>query len=91
MIAGFVAVLVFFFFLLFGSIAAAIAIGHLVNSLALGFLIVAGAWLLLGILIWTAKNRLLRIPIMNAIIGSLFSTDKEQEGDETNEEDKTPE
>lgn len=86
MIAGLVAALVFFFFLLFGSVAAAIAIGHQLHSLALGFLIIAGAWLLSGILIWISRNRLLRIPIMNAIIGSLFSSDKE---DETNEEDKT--
>jgi Putative Actinobacterial Holin-X, holin superfamily III len=83
MIAGIVAALVFFFFLLFGSIAAALAIGHQMDSPALGFLMVAGGWLLLGMIIWMAKNRLLRIPIMNAIIGSLFGTDKEHEEDET--------
>jgi hypothetical protein len=83
MIAGLVATLVFFFFLLFGSIAAALAIGNKLQSHSLGFLIIAGAWLLLGIMIWKAKNRLIRLPIMNAIIGSLFNTDKEYEEDET--------
>ncbi|MBI5858579.1 MAG: phage holin family protein [Sphingobacteriales bacterium] len=80
-IAAFVAVLVFLFFLLFGSIALAIVIGNLVGKLWLGFLIIAVAWLLSGILIWKTKERLLQIPIMNAILKA-FSGGK---GD--NEED----
>jgi hypothetical protein len=84
MIAGIVAALVFFIFLLFGSIAAALAIGHKLDSSAFGFLIVAGTWLLLGIIIWRAKNILIRIPIMNAIIHNLFSNDQEHEEDEKN-------
>lgn len=79
MIAGFVAVLVFLFFLLFGSIAAAIAIGNMIENLWLGFLIMGGVWLLLGIIIWKAKDRLLRIPIMNTILDSLFNHEKEDE------------
>lgn len=80
-IAGFVAVLVFLFFVLFSSIAAAIAIGNMMGKPWLGFLIIAAVWLLLGIIIWKAKNRLLRIPIMNAIINGLSGTDKDDEKD----------
>ena len=81
MLAGLVAVLVFFFFLLFSSIAGAIAVGNMLGRPALGFLIVGAVWLLLGIIIWKARSRLLQIPIMNAIIDSFFSNDKDHEED----------
>lgn len=68
-------------FLLMGSIAAAIAIGNMLHNSWLGFLIMGAIYLLLGLIIWGAKDRLLRIPIMNAIIDSLFSRDKNHEKD----------
>lgn len=80
-IAAFVAVLVFLFFLLFSSIAVAIVLGNLTGSLWLGFLIVAVVWLLSGILIWKTRERLLQIPIMNAIIKALSGTDNNDEED----------
>ena len=80
-IAGLIAGLVFLFFLLMGSIAAAIAIGNMLHNSWLGFLIMGAIYLLLGLIIWGAKDRLLRIPIMNAIIDSLFSRDKNHEKD----------
>ena len=80
-IAGLIAGLVFIFFLLFISIASAIAIGQALNNSWLGFLIIGATYFLLGIIIWKAKDRLLRIPLMNAIINSLFSHDKKHEED----------
>lgn len=71
-IAGFAAALVFFLFLVFAGIAAAIALGQWTGYMWLGFLIMAVVYLLLAIIVWTAKDRLLALPIMNAIIGSLF-------------------
>lgn len=69
MMAGFV----FFLFVLFGSGAAALAIGDAFGKPWLGWLLVAGFYLLLGLIIWWARERILRIPIMNAIINRLFT------------------
>ncbi|MBL7724553.1 MAG: phage holin family protein [Chitinophagaceae bacterium] len=81
MIAMLMAALVFFLFLVLLSIAAAIAIGQWLDSYWLGFLIVAGIVLLLGLIFWLAKDRLLRIPIMNSMIEALFEPEEEDEKD----------
>jgi ABC-type multidrug transport system permease subunit len=81
-IAGLAVALVFFLFLVFAGIAAAIALGEWTGKMWLGFLFVAGVYLFLSIIIWKAKDRLLSIPIMNAIISRLFDEhDKEDEKD----------
>ncbi|MBL7722316.1 MAG: phage holin family protein [Chitinophagaceae bacterium] len=79
-IAGLAAALVFFLFLVFAGIAAAIALGQWTGSMWLGFLIVAIIYLFLSFILWKGKDRLLALPIMNAIIGHLF--DEEEEKDE---------
>ena len=79
-IAGLAAALVFFLFLVFAGVAAAIALGQWTGYMWLGFLIMAVVYLLLAIIVWTAKDRILALPIMNAIIGSLF--DEEEVEDE---------
>lgn len=79
-VAGLIAALVFFLFIVFTGIAAAIALGQWTGKMWLGFLIIAVVYLLLTIIVWKAKNRLLAIPIMNSIIKNLF--DEEEEKDE---------
>ena len=79
LIAGMFVVVVLFLFVVFGSIAAAYAIGIWLGKMWLGFLIVAVFYLLIGILTWWAKERLLRIPIMNAIIRQLFHNEENDE------------
>jgi hypothetical protein len=79
-VAGLIAALVFFLFIVFAGIAAAIALGQWTGMMWLGFLIIAAVYLLLTIIVWKAKNRLLAIPIMNSIIKNLF--DEEEEKDE---------
>jgi hypothetical protein len=81
LVASLFAVLVFFFFLFFVSFAGAIALGQLFNNSWLGFLIVAGFYLLAGIIIWWLKEKLLRIPIMNSLIGKFFNNSAEDEKD----------
>lgn len=76
------AVLVFFvllIFIVFLSLSAAHGIGDALGKPYLGFLIVAGFYLLVALLVWWRKERLLRIPLMNAIVRQLFP---ENEGDE---------
>ena len=77
------AALVFFLFLLLISVAAAIAIGQWLDSMWLGFIIVAGLVLLFGMVLWLAKDRLLRIPILNTLLGALF--DKEENNQSINQ------
>jgi hypothetical protein len=69
--------LLFFLFVLFASGSAAYAIGSYTGRTWLGFLIVASSYLLIGWIIWIARERLLRIPIMNSIISRLFKNDSE--------------
>lgn len=73
--------MVFVLFILFASIALAYAFAKLTGEYYWGFLIVAGIYLLSGMMIWMMKEKLLRMPIMNAMLKQLF---KEAEPDEEN-------
>jgi hypothetical protein len=64
----------FAFCLLFGSIAAGFAIGTSIGSTALGFLIVAGVYFLVGIVILIFKNRLVEGRILS-VFSELFFKD----------------
>jgi hypothetical protein len=73
LIAKLLVAAVFFFFILFASIAAACVLGRLLGEIWQGFLVVSAFYLLLGVVIWAARDRMLRIPIMNRIIRRLFN------------------
>src|SRR5687768_4538289 len=68
LIAVTIVVLLFLFFIVFGSFAGAWALSDLIGKPYSGFLIVAGFYLLLGIIVWLARGKLIRFPVMNAII-----------------------
>lgn len=72
--------MVFVFFVVFSSVALAFVFAKLTGEYYWGFLIVAGMYLLFGVLVWTLRVRLLKLPIMNAILQQLFKD--EEEGDE---------
>lgn len=76
MIAVVMSALVFFLFLVLISVAGAIAIGKWLENYWLGFLAIAAVILLAGFILWLAKDRLLRIPVMNALIKVMFDTDE---------------
>lgn len=71
-------------FAVFASIALAFAFAAWTGQVYWGFLIVAGIYLLLGVIVWLAKERLLRIPIMNALLRQMHAGKNE---DENNEDD----
>jgi hypothetical protein len=71
-VAKLLAALVLFFFFLFISLAVASGLGDYFGKPWLGYTIVAGFYLLAGFIIWFGRERLLRIPVMNAIIARLF-------------------
>lgn len=71
-------------FLIFASFALAYAFAEWTGELYWGFLIVAGIYLVLGIIIWMAREKILRIPLMNAMLRQMHTGHKEEE---ENEED----
>jgi hypothetical protein len=79
LIAITVVALFFLFVLIFGSIAGAWALSNWIGKPYAGFLIVAGIYLVLGIIVWVARGKLLRYPIMNAIIRQLQKKDDDDE------------
>ncbi len=81
-IAMIVVMVVFVIFIVFTGIALAFVFARLTGEYYWGFLIVAGIYLLIGILVWTLRAKLLQLPIMNAILHQLF---KDEEA--TDEED----
>lgn len=76
-IARVVGVVVFFFFMAFASIALSIGLGEWIGKAWAGFLIVACLYLLIGVVVWAGKERLIRLPVMNALIRQLFNDDEE--------------
>lgn len=77
MLAGIFVALILFLFIIFGGVALALVLGVWLGKMWLGFLLVAGFYLLLAIIIWAARGRIIRLPVMNALIKQLFSTDEE--------------
>ncbi len=72
LMARIIVAVVFVFFLLFGGIAAGLALGDWLGKTYWGFLAVACFYLLAGIIVWLAREKMIRIPIMNAMIQQLF-------------------
>lgn len=69
----------FLLMVIFGSIAGAWALSDWLGKPYAGFLIVAGFYLLLGIIVWIARGKFIRYPVMNAIIKLLHKKDEEEE------------
>lgn len=82
-VIAFVIVAMFFIiFLFFASTALAFVFSRLTGALSWGFLIVGGIYLLLGVLVWMLKDRILQLPVMNALLRQLFTDDDEEEDDD---------
>jgi len=78
-LAALVVAVVFLFFIIFASIALALVLAGWMGSTWAGFLIVALLYLLIGVVVWMARGKLIRMPIMNAIIQQLFKNDGYEE------------
>ncbi len=79
LLASLAVVFIFVCFIVFASVALAFVLSALIGKMYAGFLIVAGLYLLAAIIIWWGKEKLLRLPIMNAIIQKIFDKEKEDE------------
>jgi hypothetical protein len=72
--AAIIAALIFLFFLFFASTGLALFLSAVIGNSYAGFLIVAGIYLVLGVVIWYTRGKLIRIPILNAIIRQMFAS-----------------
>ncbi len=75
---GFVAVLLL-------SLAAAYWLGSILGSVPLGLTIVGAFYILLCIIVWLSREKILRIPVMNEMIKQLFPN---KEGNNQPEQEK---
>lgn len=78
-LAGLAVVMVLLFFIVFGGLALAFGLAALTGHTWLGFLIVALLFLLLGMIAWWGRERLIRLPLMNAFIRQLFNHTENEE------------
>ncbi len=58
--------------LLFASLGVAWLIGQSLNSPATGYFIVAGFYALVGIILFMVKDRLIKVPVVNAFIKRFY-------------------
>lgn len=63
-------------FLLFVSIAGGLLFGDLVNNYGLGFLIVAGIYLILFLILYSIRNTALKRSLTNFSIKKMFENDE---------------
>jgi hypothetical protein len=61
--------------LLFMSVAAALAIGQLMDSYVVGFLIVAGVYFVLALLLFLIKDKIVEGPILEKFSDIFFNED----------------
>lgn len=64
-------------FTIFMSMGAAYAISDWIGKTYAGFLVVGTAWLIIALAIWLARERLLRIPIMNRMLQEMFNHEED--------------
>jgi protein-S-isoprenylcysteine O-methyltransferase Ste14 len=77
LIAGIFVVSVFVLFVVFCSVALALGLGNWLQNTWAGFLIVGFCYLLIGIIVWLAKVKIIQLPIMNTFIKQLFTKEDE--------------
>lgn len=78
-LAGLVASAVFMLFITFCGIALSLYIGNLLEKTWAGFIIVACLYLFIAIIIWLARGRIIRLPIINAMLQQFFKTTADDE------------
>lgn len=72
LISGFLLLIIFLFFLLFGSFSIAYSISEYYEETYIGFLVVAVTYLLIGIILWIKKEKWIKLPLLNRLIKQFF-------------------
>lgn len=81
LISNAAALLFFIIFFVFASIGLAFLVGQWVDNTAGGFFIVAGFYLLIGIVIWAIKGTYIERPLTNIFIRNFFKGTEDDEED----------
>ena len=76
-VARIIVVVLLIFFLVLGSIALSLVVGIWLGQAWAGFLAVSFFYLLVAIIVWAAKGKLIRMPVMNSMIHQLFKEHEE--------------
>lgn len=79
LVAGLMTVFVFLLVIIFGGITLSFGLGEWIGKIWLGFLVVTIIYLLLGVIIWKLRKRIIQFPIMNAILDQLMNNQDEQD------------
>jgi hypothetical protein len=74
--AGLAVLFVFFFVIVFASIAGAYAIAAWAGRAYVGFLAMTGFYLILGLLLLKFKDRWIKTPLMNNMIKNFFNNEQ---------------
>lgn len=56
------------FFLIFATIALALALGTLIGNAVVGFTIMSGIYLITCAIIWFGRHRLIRLPLLKSLL-----------------------
>lgn len=79
-LSNFLAIMVLIWLLLIGilfaSLSLAFLIGERLGKMSTGFIIVSLIYLLLAVVIWYLRERIIRIPILNGTLSQLFDSQK---------------
>ena len=82
-LSNFLAIMVLIWLLLIGilfaSLSLAFLIGERLGKMSTGFIIVSFIYLLLAVITWYLKEKVIRIPILNGILRQLFDNENKSE------------
>ena len=73
MVSRLIVLLIFSFFLMVLNIGLGLWLGELMHKIYLGFFALAGFYLIVGIIIYSCRNKWLKVPVANAIIKKIHS------------------
>jgi LPXTG-motif cell wall-anchored protein len=76
-LVAFIMVIIIAFCLIFISLAFAFWYGQMTGDLATGFLILAGFYLLLGLILILARKRIILTPIIRVLSSIMYDEDKD--------------
>ena len=71
-------ILIVALFTIISSIGSAIYIGHLINDYPLGFFIVSVAYIIVGLIVYVFRKKLIKIPLDNLVVGKLLKKREER-------------
>jgi len=75
--AAVLAGIVFLLCLIFASVSLSVAVGGWIGRAWAGFLVVAGGYLFIGIIVWKARGKLIRRPVMNTLVKKLSKPEED--------------